>query len=949
MSELPCSKCHQPGKFYCERCLEPYCSSDCQIGDWQVHKSRCFKIPNLIPMQILKSATSNLSLKSETSFRKSHGGSKENINDTRRSSNNSVVFGGSKARNPVECGESCTGAKPKKLLQDGDFTLVSKTATSTPIPASIDVTPTTAPVSNISCTNVNTIAAEKPPNWRIPFAPPANGYFEVIIQFVEEAEQANKRFLWVTDVKYDGPLRKLLAEINRNINQQEPCKSELIFPGALVAAPLGKILYRAEVLDCCAESQKADVRLIDYGNEMRIPYNQIFAPIPIMANLNAYAFRVCLRGDCGPLQLESVLTIKVVGSKHSEGYYNVECKEKSIPMELPVELLTKEKSLTVVKYFVDGRHALLRLSAIEGLASLDDVLNSEQTIQYEFDKVPSEGTFVAARTKNGWKRARLLAYWEKGHEFLVYTIDDGFITRSPQIKRIPTAFLNHPMQVFAVSTSSTDYMLSETMLASVKKLSIQLLPATSVTAGKDSKTHLSCALFEDSRKIVDVVIASVFTGCVDELDIDLWYDLPGPGSFVTVSHVITFKEVCIAALENKDYDKIFESEHSKCLPFENAAPGELKTGVVVFVSDQQGHKYRGQVINCENNMYRVKNVDKGGESSVDRKCLHKPTNLIRYLPVRCSLIKLMYLSTVPTPIAYNKALTSLEKCMENSAEFEVYVDKENNGVDLLFRTKERQSLCKKLLPLVFDAAEVPASTPTGNTVIPSQPEVPARVVVTEKSPPPPTSTLTPPNTPVTVEAPPIPSAAVNSPKIFTLDDLEIIPIQCGENAELFTLDATSIMNLDGPYITAADFTNKSYLRKLETDLVKVAEYCKSSKAPKGGYAPQKMELCLSVFAVDGQWYRAMCIDSQNDNFLVLFLDYGNLSKVNKKDIMPMVPELMFPANANMVYIEGIKTKEQALKFAKSLEASPIIKAHVSQIPDSDAYLAKVRDLEKIIA
>ncbi|XP_061388552.1 uncharacterized protein LOC133323645 [Musca vetustissima] len=946
MSELPCSKCHQPGKFYCERCLEPYCSSDCQIGDWQEHKTKCFKIPyNLIP--IVK-ATSTLSLRSDTSFRRSYGGSKENINDTRRS-NNSTSFGGSKARNPIECGENCTGAKPKKLLQDGDFTLVTKSAaaTSTPIPTSVDVTPTPlGNIANLAISNPPAAAVnvEKPANWRMHFIPP-NGYFDAIVQFVEEVEHANKRFLWVTDIKYDGPLRKLLAEINRNINQQEPCKAEFICPGALVAAPLGKILYRAEVLDCSAQAQKADVRLIDYGNELRVPYNQLFAPIPIMINLNAYAFRVCLRGDCGPLDLETVLTIKVVGQKHSDGYYNVECKEKTIPMELPVELLTKEKSLTVVKYFVDGRHALLRLSGIAELASLDEVLNSEQTIQYEFDKVPSEGTFVAARTKHGWKRARLLAYWEKGHEFLIYSIDEGFIARSPQIKRIPTAFLCHPMQVFAVSTSSADYMLSETMLSTVKKLSIQLLPATSVTAGKDSKTHLSCALFEDARKIVDVVIASVFTGCIKELDIDLWYDIPGPGSFVTVSHVITFKEVYIAALESRDYEKIFDTEQLKCVPFDNG--DELKKGTVVFIRDQQGNNYRGQIIDCENNNYRIKNVDKGGEYSVDLKCLYKPTNLIRYLPVRCALIKLMYLSTVPTPIAYNKALTSLEKCMENSAEFEVFADKENTGIDLLFRTKERQSLCKKLLPLVFDAAEVPCTVPLYNnpTTQPAPPEIPKRIVVNENPP----ATLTPPNTPITTELPTATAAAAMSPKILTLDDLEIIPIQCGENAELYTLDATSIVNLEGPYITAADFNNKTYLRKLEASLALVAEYCNSPKAPKGGYSPKKMELCLSVFADDGQWYRAMCIDSQNDICLVLFLDYGNLSKVNKKDIMPMIPELMFPSNANMVYIEGIKTKEQALKFAKSLQSNPIIKAHVTHIPESDAYLAKVHDLEKIIA
>lgn len=66
-----------------------------------------------------------------------------------------------------------------------------------------------------------------------------------------------------------------------------------------------------------------------------------------------------------------------------------------------------------------------------------------------------------------------------------------------------------------------------------------------------------------------------------------------------------------------------------------------------------------------------------------------------------------------------------------------------------------------------------------------------------------------------------------------------------------------------------------------------------------------MEICLSVFADDGEWYRALCVDHKaNDIFVVMFLDYGNLSKVHSKDIMPITEELMFPSNANMVYVEG---------------------------------------------
>lgn len=539
---------------------------------------------------------SSINLKNETSSRRHHG-SKDNVsglNDTRRS-NSSTPFG-NKSRNPIECDESCGGAKPKKILQDQDFVLVPKVVAATIPGGDVDhhrseeevITVLPSPIRTSSVTS----SAEKPPSWRVSYSPPS-GYFEAMIQLIEEAEEANKRFLWVTDVMYDAPLRKLLSEINRNVSQKEPCNPELIVPGALVAAPLSKILYRAEVLNCSPKAQRADVRLIDYGNELRVPYAQIFAPIPIMTNLNAYAFRVCIEGDCGPLELESIITIKVVGEKHPMGYYNVQCKAKSIPLQLPVELLTTEKSLSVVKYFIDGRNALLRLSNVDDLANLDEVLNSEQTIQHEYEAVPSEGTFVAARTTNGWKRSRLLGFLEKSHEFLVYTIDEGSMALSPQIKRIPNAFLTQPMRVFAVSTSSPDYMLSEAMLATAKKLSLHLLPATSVTAGKDSKTHLSCALFEDSRKIVDVVIASVFTGCLDELNLKFWYDLPENDSFVIITHVLTFKEVYIAAIETKEYSKIFHEEFSKCSPLTSS--DEIKKGDVVFVCNAQGKKYRGEV------------------------------------------------------------------------------------------------------------------------------------------------------------------------------------------------------------------------------------------------------------------------------------------------------------------------------------------------------------------
>lgn len=218
---------------------------------------------------------------------------------------------------------------------------------------------------------------------------------------------------------------------------------------------------------------------------------------------------------------------------------------------------------------------------------------------------------------------------------------------------------------------------------------------------------------------------------------------------------------------------------------------------------------------------------------VERKHLLKPTQFLRSLPVRCSLVKLMYLESIPTPIAYNKALAALESCMKNDTEFVVtYATGSKQTVDLLFQTKDRQSLCKKLLPMVFEPCDELESAMAAAQI---QHVPPKSVPLAEQTPLPPT----PPDTPIVMNAPVAiaPSESV-SRKPYTLDDLEIIPIASGEKSSLYVLDATTLLNMDGPYITAADFDNKEFLAKMEKYLSSVGTYCNGPSSPKGGYAPK---------------------------------------------------------------------------------------------------------------
>lgn len=250
---------------------------------------------------------------------------------------------------------------------------------------------------------------------------------------------------------------------------------------------------------------------------------------------------------------------------------------KSISLQLPIELVNKEPILKFVKCFMNGRNALLRLCCDNGIndQELETLLNSPQSLSFEFDSIPNVGAFVAARTQYGWKRARVLGFYEKQHHFFIYAIDDGFICFSPQIKKLPENFIAQPIRVFAISTSSVDCMLSEAMLTTTKRLTLQLLP-TSCATTKESKSHLPCGLFDENRKIVDVVTASVFTGFVSELGVKLWHESILEGETVIISNVLTYKEVYIASQLNVEYPKILLSEFLKCSPLADDEKFEKK-------------------------------------------------------------------------------------------------------------------------------------------------------------------------------------------------------------------------------------------------------------------------------------------------------------------------------------------------------------------------------------
>uniref|UniRef100_A0A1A9VLH4 Tudor domain-containing protein n=1 Tax=Glossina austeni TaxID=7395 RepID=A0A1A9VLH4_GLOAU len=263
-------------------------------------------------------------------------------------------------------------------------------------------------------------------DWKTSFSPCVGEFLEAMVQFIEKSE-GNKYIVWITDIKYDESLRKLMIQIKRNIDANVPCAMNYVRPKALVAVPLNQLYYRGEVLENNAQSQQAIVRLIDYGNVLHLPYKRLYAPLRIMQMVSAYAIWVMLPDYCDSLEIEAVINIRITDQYVPNGIYNAEHKRS--PLLLSLEILDKGSYLSLVKCFPDDHNALLRFSSLSNAFDnyVDAILKSSQIMNFPNNIVPGEGSFVAASTLKGWRRARLLGFYKKGNKFLVYALDEGVI------------------------------------------------------------------------------------------------------------------------------------------------------------------------------------------------------------------------------------------------------------------------------------------------------------------------------------------------------------------------------------------------------------------------------------------------------------------------------------------------------------------------------------------
>ncbi|XP_054474688.1 tudor domain-containing 6 isoform X2 [Anoplopoma fimbria] len=113
------------------------------------------------------------------------------------------------------------------------------------------------------------------------------------------------------------------------------------------------------------------------------------------------------------------------------------------------------------------------------------------------------------------------------------------------------------------------------------------------------------------------------------------------------------------------------------------------------------------------------------------------------------------------------------------------------------------------------------------------------------------------------------------------------------------------------YITAIDDAQTFWcqpadsgdLEKITSSVSKVLDAADHKHIDPGFLPPGSP--CIALFSDDGFWYRAEVIDKDGNELSVLFVDYGNKTQVNFKDVREIPPDLMeTPSQAFLCELEG---------------------------------------------
>ncbi|KAL7727324.1 hypothetical protein ACLKA6_008608 [Drosophila palustris] len=876
---MACVVCGNSSDLNCQRCGESYCNDVCQRKDWQRHKYFCSVMPPLVSAKPLKS-------------------------------------GATVSREPGAV------VVPRPLERASSKCTLESTMK--------DLSINKARGNNNSSTEglpVIKLVSE----WRDHVNPPENEFFNCRVTYKEKDNS-----FWVVEESNAQRLERLADNMARSLQNQKPCNIHEIAIGDLVGVAFDKKMYRAEVMGLNS-NVRCEVRLIDYGVVATIDVQDVYLAVPRMAGIKAYAFRVKM--SCKEdVEVNKLLSVRLLGSKNADGIHQVQLKmNKAIPLDLPIQMLSSNPEIVLVKTLKpndslnEPQVALLQIKKQNQINDkLQFTLLKKCAMKFTEpfpEKLPS--TFcVAALTKEGYRRAFLLDFIEQPSMFLIYEMDEGRISITNDVRRIPDELLDHPPHVFSVTlTDGKTSSLQQILSKCGRNLAIKFQEEGA------EKVRTSQATLLANNEEMCAVRADSLMGRIADLGLKYWQEPIENGSLVYITHVVNYHTICISSVQTKHYTEIFKSLLSKCLPFSEFC--DISIGTIVLVVCPNGRIYRGKVVaDLGNSLHSVHNIDTGIPYTVPSTYLRQSCAFLENLPVSQCRASINTVCKIPPEIVPSDTMGMelLIKLCEDKSELQVqFADFECGTLDLLDTNAETPSLVARLLAVIF--------VPTAVHIEPGQDlrEAHVRVPQCEQSPRLPPS---PPNSPTIVE-----NIAMQIKRHY-FEDLkrELPPL--GNNVQILILNSMDLHKTG--YFTACFFSSEKVAEDFQNLLTQVADMGKDDKLLPG-YLPDVGEMCLTLFAEDNSWYRGVCLKVRDNDVEILYCDFGNSEVVPLEKIKPIPTELLQTVYGTKCFIDGFNKSKNFKNLEEYLTVNNNIFCNIRDGPEPNTRLVNIPKLEKILS
>ncbi|XP_055597063.1 uncharacterized protein LOC129747072 [Uranotaenia lowii] len=923
-----CNFCQQPADLMCSRCLEVYCTVECQIRDWSEHKRICISIPKLYPND------SYVDLLSGGLAPPRKGAIFADQSSLRILANNSRSLKPLRKPN-VPLGTIEISVNRENTFKPVEKAVEAKTTSPTKTTTNIQITaPSASNEKRSSQVKIEEVSEsstvpEKPQSlaklklevlknhqsnkkkndaakpdesdrnqqrkpWLFPFpVDKKNGEpFDVIVQ-CRVPDQQNA--FWVIQATHETQCDKLLRDIHSQLNTKavQFIEYDKIQVDDIFAAPFEDIYYRVVILEKVDPAKHLlRVRLIDYGNEITIPASDLREPLLLMKNLRAFAFQIEIANLNRKLELCENLCIRVV--QNNQDRMIVEMANRPVTYLLDIVGRSENKSgAGGIITILTPKTLLIMLTCSHVKPIMKELYTQlpEAAVSFTAVSAPKVGDVICVNAPGvGWSRGLIIS--THATNFLIYTVDNGtieLISKDEMIRTLPEDYKRKPKLVLQMDIERI--LMNEEEFKN--KFFMPSIAFSYDNLGYDEEKRVMKGMIKDTEgiKLLAEALFREFDFDLQKMGIRYWQVIPQDKCIVRITSVIDVSTVIICP-----HDKInmFTELLQSMLPDLTQLKTKPAPNDIVIGMDDIMMPYRARVLKVDpQGELQLLDLDNGNIKKIHNGTFYAPNQFVSHLPVHTMKIKIRDLNPTLVRDASN-AVDFLNNLRSDQRKLRLLFEGSSfaSGVKLIDTTTNRTIVSSLMEELEKKQQEVPES----KVSIADKPN-PEKERITETKPQ--TVEAGQTNT-KEVQKVTETKQATSQPDKFMLDDLPLIKLTTDRNdVKLTILDDGDLKH---GILTVTEITPEN-VRFYETVTVKV----NTLAAKIGGdcYNPEPNELCVAVFDEDKLWYRAVCLQQADDRstFVVQFIDFGNVCPVKPSNIRRLSKELLFPCAAHLCKLD----------------------------------------------